>query len=114
MRASTTESGLMPRTSASQISSTASGRIANWGSSTPLMISPASTDCFSRVSAICSSTGGASAVACATQSEATRTGLPCISPLRKYTVPVTGGSSVGGKGTSGSPLSSSPRPSSTW
>ena len=45
----------MPRTSASQTSSTASGRITNCGSITPLMISVASTERFSRVSATCTS-----------------------------------------------------------
>lgn len=114
MRASTTDSGLMPRTSASQISSTASGRIANCGSSTPLMISVASTDCFSRVSATCSSAGSASLSGPASQSEATRTDLPRISPLRSVTTPGTGGSSELGCGTSGSPLSSAPWLSSTW
>ena len=47
---------LMPRANASHTSSTASGRMANCGSITPLMISVASTDCFSRVSATCTST----------------------------------------------------------
>ena len=43
MRSSSCDSGLMPRTSASHTSSTASGRMTNCGSITPLMISVAST-----------------------------------------------------------------------
>ena len=57
MRSSSCDSGLMPRTSASHTSSTASGRITNCGSITPLMISVASTERFSRVSATCTSEG---------------------------------------------------------
>ena len=57
MRSSGCDSGLMPRTRASQSSSTASGRITNCGSITPLMISVASTERFSRVSATCTSAG---------------------------------------------------------
>ncbi len=114
MRASTTDSGLMPRTSASQISSTASGRIANCGSSTPLMMSAASSDCFWRVSATCSSAGGASGASPASQIQATRTDLPFISPSRSWTWPMVGGSSRLGCGTSCSPLSSVPWLSSTW
>jgi hypothetical protein len=58
MRSSSWFSGLMPRTSASQTSSTASGRMTNCGSITPLMISVASTLRFSRVSATCTSASG--------------------------------------------------------
>ena len=57
MRSSSSDSGLMPRTSASQTNSTAKGRRANWGSITPLMISAANTDRFSRVSATCTKAG---------------------------------------------------------
>ena len=41
----------MPRTRAIQTNSTASGKVTNWGSITPLMISVARTLRFSRVSA---------------------------------------------------------------
>ncbi|MNV10520.1 hypothetical protein D3C71_1010500 [compost metagenome] len=50
----------MPRASASHTSNTASGRITNCGSITPLMISVASTLRFSRVSATCTSATGVS------------------------------------------------------
>ena len=41
----------MPRTKASQTNNTAKGKMANCGNITPLIISVASTDRFSRVSA---------------------------------------------------------------
>ena len=41
----------MPRTSANHTKSTASGKMTNCGNITPLMISAASTERFSRVSA---------------------------------------------------------------
>ena len=46
----------MPRTSASQTSSTASGKITNCGTITPLMISVASVERLPLVSATCIST----------------------------------------------------------
>ena len=46
----------MPRTSASHTSSTASGKITNCGTITPLMISVASVERLPKVSATCSST----------------------------------------------------------
>ena len=49
----------MPRVSASHTSNTASGKMTNKGSITPLMISCASTERFSSVSATCTSAGWA-------------------------------------------------------
>ena len=49
----------MPRASANQISKTAKGKMTNCGSITPLMISLASTERFSKVSATCTSAGRA-------------------------------------------------------
>ena len=60
MRCSSWLSGWMPRASASHTSSTASGRMTNCGSITPLMISVASTLRFSRVSATWTSATGVS------------------------------------------------------
>ena len=60
MRSSSWLSGLMPRASASHTSSTASGKMMNCGSITPLIISVASTLRFSRVSATCTSAWRAS------------------------------------------------------
>ncbi|MCY1381907.1 hypothetical protein D9M69_698710 [compost metagenome] len=56
MRCSSSLSGRMPRTSAIHTSSTASGRITNCGTITPLMISVASVERFPLVSATCIST----------------------------------------------------------
>ena len=50
----------MPRARANQTNNTASGKMTNSGSITPWMISCASTERFSRVSATCTSTGRAS------------------------------------------------------
>ena len=47
----------MPRASANQISKTAKGKMTNCGSITPLMISLASTERFSKVSATCTKAG---------------------------------------------------------
>ena len=57
MRFSSCASGLMPRTSASHTSSTASGSVTNCGTIVPLTISVASVLRFSSVSATCTSTG---------------------------------------------------------
>ena len=47
----------MPRAKASHTNRTAKGKMTNCGSITPLIISVASTERFSRVSATCTSTG---------------------------------------------------------
>ena len=57
MRFSSSARGLMPRTSASHTSSTASGSVTNCGTITPLTISVASVLRFSSVSATCTSMG---------------------------------------------------------
>ena len=56
MRFSSCASGLIPRTSASHTSSTASGRVTNCGTIVPLTISVASVLRFSSVSATCTNT----------------------------------------------------------
>ena len=57
IRSSNSLSGLMPRESANHTSSTDKGKITNKGSITPLMISCASTERFSSVSATCTNAG---------------------------------------------------------
>ena len=60
MRCCNSLSGRMPRASASQTSNTATGRIANCGMMTPLMISVARRDRLPSVSATCTSDGAPS------------------------------------------------------
>ena len=58
MRSSNWLSGLMPRAKASHTSSTAKGKMTNWGSITPLMISVANTDRLPKVSPTCTNAAG--------------------------------------------------------
>ena len=60
MRSSSWLSGLMPRAKASHTSSTAKGKMTNWGSITPLMISVASTERLPKVSPTCTRAAGLS------------------------------------------------------
>ena len=70
--------GLMACTSASHTSNTAKGRIANCGSITPLTISVASSERWSKVSATCTSAGCPGATGSCTQIAATLKVLPWL------------------------------------
>jgi hypothetical protein len=101
MRSSSWCSGLMPRASASHTSSTASGRMTNCGSITPLMISVASTLRFSRVSATCTRAGLAGQRH-AHPDVGHAQSMPVFG-IAQRTSPAAGGSSGGGGGRSRSP-----------
>lgn len=106
----------MPRASASHTSSTASGRITNCGSITPLMISVASTLRFSRVSATCTSAAGAPGSGTRTQMDATRISMPRRLGIAQAHFAGQGRSSSGGggRGRSRSPERNSPVGETTW
>jgi len=119
MRCSIWLSGWMPRASASHTSSTASGRITNCGSITPLTISVASMLRFSRVSATCTrASAGAPCMAgsaSGTQTAATRMSAPRSSSSRSHTVSTASApASAPGCGRLASPASSVPSGASTW
>ncbi len=104
----------MPRASASHTSSTASGRMTNCGSITPLMISVASTLRFSRVSATWISARFGSGSDSCTQIQAMRTSMPRNSPSRNCTTPMLRSRSLAGIGSADSPARNMPAGVVTW
>ncbi len=114
MRACSAASGARPRERPNQTSTTAIGSTMNCGTMTPRMISFASCDRFSSVSATCTSANfGAPSTLNSRHAYAMRTSVPRTFSKRNFTPLAVGGSSSAGSGRSVSPATNSPRSPST-